>query len=70
MEAAYQAIWEVYDATTTARKAQNSSTFASGKKLMHIVINPEQSKAGRSDDTSEVYGYMRYYRKVGSCLNN
>jgi Glycosyl transferase family 41 len=50
MEAAYQAIWEVYDATTTASNAQNSSTFTSGKKLMHIVINPEQSKAGRSDD--------------------
>jgi Glycosyl transferase family 41 len=49
LEAAYQAIWEVYDATTTASNAQNSDTFTSGKKLMHIVINPEQSQAGKPD---------------------
>jgi Glycosyl transferase family 41 len=50
MEAAYQAIWEVYDATITASNVQNSSTSTLDKKLMHVVVNPEQSKAGRPHD--------------------
>jgi Glycosyl transferase family 41 len=53
MEAAYQAIWEVYDATTTTASATatvitvNSTTAVSDKKLMHVVVNPEQSSADR-----------------------